>query len=257
MSRLAWHFLHSGGRLRTGELAPPDGEWLIHEGRVEPCVSGLHASERAIDALSYVPTEDKVVLCRVELRGTILEHGSPVDKLAASERRILWRLDGDTTDRTLREFARRSARQVLHLWQPPAVVVQYLETGGEKLRAAAGAAAWAAAEDAARDAAGYAAQAAARAAAGYAAWNAARAAAVAAAGAAAGDAAWAAAVAAAGDAARAAAGYAAQAAARAAAGYAAQAAARAAAGAAAQAAARAAQNIVLERLITTTAEEEA
>lgn len=157
MSRLAWHFLHPGSRLRTGEAAPPDGEWLKYDGPVVPCESGLHASERAIDALRYAPFEPEVVLCRVELAGTIVEHGDPVDKLTASERRILWRLDGETTDRVLREFARWSASQVLHLWDAPQVVRDYLSAGDEALREAAGGAA----KDALRAAAGSAAWSAA------------------------------------------------------------------------------------------------
>lgn len=200
MTRLAWHFLHPDSRLRTGETAPDDGVWLKHDGPLVPCESGLHASERAIDALDYAPTEDRVVLCRVELRGEIVEHGNPVDKLAASERRILWRLDSETTDAVLREFSRWAARQVLHLWDAPEIVVRYLETGDESLGdaawAAAEAAAWAAAEaadaaarSAARAAAWAARDAAARSAARAVAW-AARAAAEAA------DAAWAAAAAA-------------------------------------------------------------
>lgn len=143
MTRLAWHFLRPGGRLFTGEAAPPDGEWLKYDGPIVPCESGLHASERAIDALRYAPPERKIVLCRVELAGTIVEHGDPVDKLVASERRILWRLDGETTDRVLREFARWSASQVLHLWDAPQVVRDYLATGDEVLREAAWDAAWA------------------------------------------------------------------------------------------------------------------
>ena len=205
MTRLAWHFLYPGGLLRTGKAAPPDGEWLKYDGPIVPCESGLHASERAIDALRYAPPEREIVLCRVELAGTIIEHGDPVDKLAASERCILWRLDGKTTDRVLCEFARWSAAQVLHLWNAPRVVRDYLGTGNEVLRGAAGvvadSAAWdvaagAAARDAARAAASAAAAdaaaagTAAKAAAGAAAWAAASAAAWAATGATAGVGAW-------------------------------------------------------------------
>lgn len=184
MTVLAWHFLHPGGRLRNGEAAPPDGEWLKHDGPIVPCESGLHASKRAIDALVYAPHEERIVLCRVEVAGTVIEHGGSADKLAASERRILWRLDGEATDRVLREFARWSALQVLHLWDAPQVVCDYLVTGDETLRdaawAAARAAAWDAAWDASKDAAWAAARAATRGAAwaaDWAAWAAARAAA--------------------------------------------------------------------------------
>ena len=83
----------------------------------------------------------------------------------------------------LRSFARQCALDVIHLWDAPAVVRQYLETGDESLRDAARyaarAAAWDAARDAAwdaaRDAAWAAAWDAARAAAWDAAWDAARA----------------------------------------------------------------------------------
>jgi hypothetical protein len=85
----------------------------------------------------------------------------------------------------LREFARECALDVIHLWDAPQIVRDYLESGDDNLRAAARAAARVAAWDAARAAA----------------WDAARAAARAAAMAAAGDAAWAAAWAASGDAA--------------------------------------------------------
>ena len=56
----------------------------------------------------------------------------------------------------LRQFARSCALDVIHLWKPPAVVKEYLETGNEALRAAA--------SDAASDAARIAARAAAMAA---------------------------------------------------------------------------------------------
>jgi hypothetical protein len=175
---LAWHFV--GDALRDGRPVPADGEWLEHNGPLVMCESGLHASERIIDALKYAPG---ATICRVELDGEMLNYN---DKLVARRRMIMWRIDGDEV---LRAFARRVALDVAHLWDMPDVVRQYLETGDESLRAAAWAAAWAAAGaaagPAAGDAAGDAAWAAAWAAAGAAAWDAARAAA--------GTAAWAAA----------------------------------------------------------------
>jgi len=219
-----------GREVRVGETLTVEGEPVL-------CSAGLHASKRAIDALQYAPGGSPS-LCRVTLGGTIL-HDS--DKAAATERTVVAMLDTATTERLLREFARWCALRVIHLWDAPEIVRQYLETGDETIRAAA----WAAARDAARaaawDAASAAASAAARDAAWAAAWAAAR------------DAAWAAAWAAARDAARAAAWDAASAAARAAAWDAASAAARAAAWdaawAAARDAARDAQNEQLERMV--------
>ncbi len=171
----AWHFC--ADTLRDGRPIPPDGEWLVHDGDVIPCKSGLHASIRLIDALEYAPGS---TLCRVILRGDIQQHNN--DKIVGRERQIVWRIDATAV---LREFARKCALDVIHLWEAPDVVRKYLETGDESLRAAA----WDAARDAARDAVSAAARDAARAAAWAAASAAARAAASDAAWAAAGDAA--------------------------------------------------------------------
>ena len=178
----AWHFLAANNVMRDGREAPRDGVKLKHAGRVIPCESGLHASEHPFDALRYAPGP---VLCLVECGGVIVPHGSPVDKIAASERTIIARMDAAPL---LRLFARMQALSVAHLMGdgPPAVVLDYLMTGDESIRAAA--AAYAAdAADAAAAAAAYAAAAytaadayaaraaadAARAAAAYAAYTAA------------------------------------------------------------------------------------
>jgi len=213
-----WHFV--GDTLRDRRPIPADGEWLEHSGDLRMCESGLHASERIIDALQYAPGS---TICCVEIDGEMLTES---DKVCARRRKILWRIDGDEI---LRAFARGCALQVIHLWDAPAVVREYLETGDETKRVAAGAAAWAAAWVAA----GAAAWAAAGAAAGDTAMGAARAAAW--------DTAWAAA--------RAAARAAAWAAARAAAWDTARGAARAAAVAAAWAAAWGAQNDKLTEMV--------
>jgi len=122
------------------------------------CERGLHASLHPFDALQYAPGP---ILCRVEVGGNIVQGD---DKLVATRRRIIRRVDA--TD-LCRAFARRCALDVAHSWECPPVVREYLETGLEKLRAAA----WAAARDAARAAARAAALDAARAAARAAAWD--------------------------------------------------------------------------------------
>lgn len=138
---LAWHFLTgTSGTLRDGSAAPKDGEWLEHSGELEMCNSGLHASVKPFDAVTYAPGN---IVCRVECGGTIV-HGD--DKLVCSRRKILWRADAEAT---LRAFARWCAIQVIHLWDAPQIVREYLETGDESKRAAARAAAWDAAKAAA------------------------------------------------------------------------------------------------------------
>ena len=171
-----YHFTSEA--LRDGTPIPAIGKWLIFNGVPIPCKCGLHASPDPFDALQYAPGER---LHRVYLSGTIVSHGSPVDKFAAQKRKIVASIDATPI---LRLFARRVALDVIHLWDAPPIVKEYLETGDESKRAAAWAAAWAAARDAARDAARAAAWAAAR----DAAWAAARDAARAAAGDAARDA---------------------------------------------------------------------
>jgi len=164
---LAWHFLHGDGTqlANNGGPVPPDGEWIEVPPPIKLCERGLHASVLPLDALKYAAGN---VVCRVELGGEVL-HGD--DKLCATRRRILWRIDAEPV---LSAFARRCALDVIHLWTPPEIVVRYLKTGDESIRAAAGDAAWDAAGDAARAAARDAAWDAAWAAAGAAARDAAR-----------------------------------------------------------------------------------
>ena len=182
----AYHFV--GDMLRDGRPVPPVGEWLVHDGPMVMCESGLHASRHPFDALTYASGP---VLCLVDCDEIEAEEN---DKLVCRRRRIVARFDATTM---LRTFARRCALDVIHLWKAPQVVRDYLTTGDESLRAAALAAEdeARAAEDEARAAEdeAWAAGADTRNAARGAAWDAARGAAWAAALAAARDAAWAAA----------------------------------------------------------------
>ena len=143
----AWHFV--GKTLRDGSPVPKDGVWLKHTGELEICVSGLHWSREPFDALQYAPGP---TLCLVDVRGEIIEQD---DKGCSTERRIVARMDATEM---LRYFSRMQALSVIHLWDAPDVVCDYLMTGEESLRAAARAAA----RDAARAAAWDAARAAAR-----------------------------------------------------------------------------------------------
>ena len=179
----AYHF--TSDKLRDGRPIPAIREELRHDGRVKICASGLHASRHVFDALRFAPGH---MLHKVECREIVAEED---DKLVCRSRTITTTIDA--TD-VLRRFARKSALEVIHLWDAPDVVRKYLETGDERSRAAASDAARAAARDAAwdaaRDAARDAVRAAARDAARAAASDAARAAARAAARDAVRDAAW-------------------------------------------------------------------
>jgi hypothetical protein len=172
----AWHFV--ADTLRDGSPVPKDGAWLNHTGDVRMCETGLHASLQPFDALQFAPGP---VLCLVDVDDIVAEDD---DKLVCRKRRIVARMDATEM---LRYFARMQAVSVIHLWDAPDVVCDYLMTGDEALRAAAGAAASSAA------CAYAAASVAARAAASAVVWAAASVAASAAAREAAWDAVWAAA----------------------------------------------------------------
>lgn len=139
MTVTAYHF--TGKKLRDGRRVPRIGEWLVYEGKVVMCLSGLHASREPFDALRYAPGP---FLHRVEC-DEIQDEGD--DKLVCRRRKIV-----DTIDATdlLRYFARMQALSVVHLWDAPNVVLDYLMTGDESLRIATRAGARAAAPDTAR-----------------------------------------------------------------------------------------------------------
>jgi hypothetical protein len=165
MRKLYYHF--TSNKLRDGRPIPPTNEWLVHEGEVIMCTSGLHASEQPYDALQYAPGH---ILHRVELDDVI---DTQDDKVVARRRKIVATIDAAEL---LHAFARKQALSVIHLWNCPAITKQYLETGDVSMQDAAWSAARSAAQYAAqnaRSAAADAAQSAADAAWG-AAWRAAR-----------------------------------------------------------------------------------
>ena len=127
----AYHFV--GDKLRDERPVPPDGEWLVHDGPVKMCESGLHASRHPFDALTYAPGP---ILCLVDCDEIDAEEN---DKLVCRRRRIVARFDATTM---LRTFARRCALDVIHLWKAPQVVRDYLTTGDESLRDGTSSAAW-------------------------------------------------------------------------------------------------------------------
>ena len=129
------------------------------KGEIIPCRHGLHLSRKPLDALEYAPGP---IIYKVIGSGVICPHGEPVNKYVCSERTYI--AGGIDASNTLWKFARMCALDVIHLWNAPDVVVEYLKTGNEKLRAASRAASWAALRAASRAASGDASGAALRAA---------------------------------------------------------------------------------------------
>jgi len=127
---IAWHFTKHKV-LRDGSAIPAIGVPLVHTGPIEICVSGLHASISVLDALAYAPGP---VVHRVLCSGIAGEHS---DKFVCTQRTII--ASADATEE-LESSARWCALQVAHLWDCPDLVLQYLKTGDQELRADADAA---------------------------------------------------------------------------------------------------------------------
>ena len=144
-----WYFAPHDNRLGYG-----DGReitvGITHTvtGDIVPCKNGLHLSKNPLDAIQYASGP---IVYKARGFGIVVPHGNPIDKYACSKR--IYLAGGIDATETLRLFARQCALDVIHLWDAPDVVKQYLKTGDEKIRAAAWAAAWDAARAAARDAA--------------------------------------------------------------------------------------------------------
>ena len=123
---LAFHFV--GDTLRDGSPIPPDGKWLTFKGKCVMCESGLHASRNPFDALQYAPGN---TLCLVEVDGIEAEED---EKLVCRRRKIIARMDATEL---CSYFGRMRALSVIHLWDAPDVVLDYLMTGDEVIRQAA------------------------------------------------------------------------------------------------------------------------
>jgi hypothetical protein len=110
-----------GDTLLDGSAIPADGEKLVFDtifaGMPVSWQKGIHASVEPFDAIHYATG---TTLCQLELGGTV-----------ATEATIIKRIDAKSL---IREFARKQALSVAHLWDMPEVVRQYLETGDESLR---------------------------------------------------------------------------------------------------------------------------
>lgn len=138
-----YHF--TSDTLRDGRTVPAIGETLVHDGDIEICSTGLHFSRTAWQAFQYAPGN---ILHRVMCEGIADEHEG--DKAVCRKRTIVASIDVESL---LREFGRKCALDVINLWDAPQVVIDYLNTGDENLRAAARDAAGDAERDAARAAA--------------------------------------------------------------------------------------------------------
>jgi hypothetical protein len=160
-----WHFALDSQRTRYDDRPIVVGQTMRVDPPIELCERGLHASERAIDALSYAPG---AYVCLVELGGTII-HGA--DKSVATERKVV--AAADATE-LLFQFSIDVAARAMEAvgwehedsWNALALRAAHMQglADDDDLSAAwsaARSAAWSAAESAARSAAWSAAESAA------------------------------------------------------------------------------------------------
>ena len=126
----AWYFSNKEKTLRYGDNRPIS-IGTTHTVGCEPvlCQQGLHASINILDAFKYAPDP---IVWRVVVGGTVVKGG---DKCVATERTYIG--GGIDITHVLRKFARMCALDVIHLWDAPQVVIDYLKTGNEQIRHAA------------------------------------------------------------------------------------------------------------------------
>ena len=136
LPRVGYWFSDSSGVLPHGDGRPiVIGQKLSIKGKLVICRNALHGSFHPFDALQYAPGP---ILHRVLFSSARVEHS---DKVGSRSRTVLASVDATAM---LRQFARTQALSVIHLWEAPTIVREYLETGDETKRGAAAAAATAA-----------------------------------------------------------------------------------------------------------------
>ena len=126
----AWHFLrNSEGKdyLLDGTEAPADNTPLEFSGKPFLCRQGLHASLSPYDAMTF---DKGTTLCYVKCEGEII-HSKAGGKLVCTKRTILARMDAKEL---LAYSSRMFALSVVHLWNAPDVVYDWLMTGEEEYK---------------------------------------------------------------------------------------------------------------------------
>jgi hypothetical protein len=124
----AWWFEPADGKLGNGDgRIPVAGETHTVDCVPKLCEIGMHATKRLIEAL-YLGFAYSTRLWRVEISGGIK---SDYYSLIGKSRKYLWRVD---ISDVLQKFARKSALDVIHLWEAPDIVIKYLKSGDKSLR---------------------------------------------------------------------------------------------------------------------------
>jgi hypothetical protein len=81
--KTAWKVLKKGMKSSNGDITWKKGKWIIHKGKLQPCNSGLHASNLLFDAIQFVTPG---IICKVEYGGNIVEEK---DKFVCNKMRVI------------------------------------------------------------------------------------------------------------------------------------------------------------------------
>lgn len=111
---IAYWFARADEQGRAFSPNKPYERWTVGQtrtldGEILPCKYGFHGSPTLWQALRYAPGP---LACKVELGGTIIEHGG--DKVVASQKTLLAAV---RVERELRLFAVDCAEHVLHIYE--------------------------------------------------------------------------------------------------------------------------------------------
>ena len=123
-----WKILLKGNKSQHNDFKWRLNKWYTHEGELELCNAGFHASKELVSAMSYVTPG---IIAKVEYRGEVIEQE---DKFVASEMRVIetYRF----TKRMAVEWSIYCARQILKNWN------SYAKTDNRPLKAIQAAEKW-------------------------------------------------------------------------------------------------------------------
>ena len=82
-SKIGWKILEKGMKSQHNNFKWKKNKWYKHEGKINICNAGFHASKELVSAISYLTPG---IICKVEYKGEIEEQE---DKFVASEMRVI------------------------------------------------------------------------------------------------------------------------------------------------------------------------
>ena len=106
--RIGWKILKKGMKSQYNDFHWKKNKWYKHEGELNICYSGFHASKELVSAMNYLVPG---IICEVEYKGEVIEDNN---KFVASEMRIIETYK--VTKKQWVEWSIYCARSVLKNW---------------------------------------------------------------------------------------------------------------------------------------------